>query len=121
MLISSSCMGKNKNTISDPEIPFLIYDYEIKTQQGTLQHLEMGKAKNSMGMTAEISGTKLIKIKSSKIKKLIKDLKDSLCNVIEFGEFKIWLKVDLSTNAVVLSVSAETGIEVLIRCKSPPK
>jgi len=58
------------------------------------------------------------KVNIEKIIELIKDVRPLVCKFIGDGYVKVWLNAGVKAGAIVVSTSANTGMEVVINCKS---
>ena len=63
-----------------------------------------------------VSKEKVSEVKSEEIGKLLKSIKDEICNTIIEGEFKVWIKGEASGKIIGVGASSESGIEVKVKC-----
>lgn len=123
ILITTNTVSFAKD--SDPEIPFVLINTTVKDAKGKQVAKTMngwaggpllwqspGKTQYTMEQSQD---TKMIK--SSTITKIVKNTKKALCDAVENGEFKVWLKVDGGGKVLGIGVSGEGGIEVTVKCE----
>lgn len=78
-------------------------EIEIMGQKG-----EKGKAAKKTTQSEEVEATK--------VAELVKSIRDSICDGIGKGNFRVWLKFDASKKILGIGTSAEGGVEVSVNC-----
>jgi hypothetical protein len=60
--------------------------------------------------------TKVFFVKPSKVREAVKSVKNAICDEVEDGSFKIWLKADADGKVLGVGASSEGGIEINVTC-----
>lgn len=60
--------------------------------------------------------TKHSDVEASKVADLVRDVKESVCEAIKKGSFKVWLKFDTDAKILGIGASSEGGVEVTVNC-----
>ena len=105
----------------DATVQFTVKQQTVKAVGSTVtDFLYMIKDKNGQTM-AVMQSDKTVSVPASEIGKTIRTVKNEICNTIENGEFKVWLKGEASGKILSIGASSESGIEVTVKCEKKGK
>lgn len=104
----------------DNKIPFIINEtstyYDTFPSSGnTSSASQASQAMQAYRVTRTTE--KIVNVDPSEISKILKSVRDEICNTIKDGEFKVWLKGEASGKILGVGASSESGIEVTVKCK----
>ncbi len=106
----------------DAKIPFIVKQQTVKMLgQGDSEFLYMMKDPKTGQTMAVMQSDKAVEVPAGEISKIVKDVKNEICNTIENGEFKLWLKGEASGKILGIGASSESGIEVTVKCEKEEK
>lgn len=116
LIVGSSAFAR------DTKIPFIIRQQAVKAVGQTDGEFLYAIKDPRTGQTmAVMQSEKVVHVPANEIGQVIKDVKNQVCNTIEDGEFKIWLKGEASGKVLGIGTSAESGIEVTVKCEKTGK
>lgn len=109
LLLASPVLAK------DVQIPFVTNTYEYTNATGT-HNPELTVRPVMMSKKTQVTD-----VTSNKVEETIRNVKNTVCSVVENGSVKVYFSFDVEGKVFGVGTSSEAGIEVTFECKNQHK